>query len=85
MTAASKRPRCLETIRKGCKVDDDLQAGFTDGNTLILRYQGHRSRTGPENDRLSDGRSNPRAAAADGVIRSDCEYEPMIASTSHAM
>ena len=55
------------------------------GNALILRYQGHRSRTGPENDRLSDGPLNPRAAAAGGVIRSECEYEPMIASTSHAM
>ena len=32
------------------------------------------------NGRLSDRRANPRVAAGDGVIRSDCEYEPMIAS-----
>lgn len=43
------------------------------------------ARTSPENGRFSDARSKPRAAAVDGVIRSDCEYEPMIASTSHAM
>ena len=34
------------------------------GNALILRYQGHRSRTGPGNDRLSDC---PRIPVSGGV------------------
>ena len=60
------------------------QASQTE-NALILQYQGHRSRTDPGNERLSDRRLNPRAAAARTVIRIECEHEPMIASTSHGM
>ena len=44
------------------------QASQTE-NGLILRYQGHRSRTDPGNDRLSDCPRIPRAAAVGGVIR----------------
>ena len=61
--------RCLETIRTWCKVDDDLQAGFTDRKCPDSAVSGVPAADHPENDRLSDCPRIPRAAAVGHVIR----------------